>query len=98
VLARSDTERGAVGRFETTIPAEGYEDGTLSLPILAAARTDGGHQKVDPSIPAMRDLGVDGPLEFDAGQTVEFTVYVAPLCLAVDGPWTYTVGFGTVWK
>jgi hypothetical protein len=42
--------------------------------------------------------GVDGPLEFDSGQWVEFTVYVAPLCLAGDGPWTDTVGFGTAWK
>lgn len=87
---------GSVDLFETAIPAGSYSEMRLYLPIQKATAADGSDPEFDRTVPASQDLGFSDPLELESGDSVDFTVLVALLRIAGDGPWTYTVGYSSM--
>lgn len=83
---------------ETTIPPGDYEQAAILLPVQSAALTDGSDPEFARMVPATGELGTSGALTLEAGDVIEFTATLAVLRVAGDGPWTYTVGFGTFWQ
>lgn len=83
---------------ETTIPAGDYEQAAILLPVQSAALTDGSDPEFARMVPATGELGTSGALTLEAGDVIQFTANLAVLRVAGDGPWTYTVGFGTLWQ
>jgi len=83
---------------QTTIPPGDYEQAAILLPVQTATPTDGSDPEFARMVPATGELGTSGALTLEAGDVIDFTADIAVLRVAGDGPWTYTVGFGTRWQ
>jgi len=83
---------------QTTIPAGDYEQAAILLPVQSATATGGSDPEFSRMVPATGELGTSGALTLSAGDVIDFTANLAVLRIAGDGPWTYTVGFGTLWQ